>query len=334
MAFKRPGSPNYQIDITVGGERIRCSAETTSKKKADELEAKLRAEAWERQKVGVKPKRTFEEACVRWLQEKADKKSLHSDKEKIRFWKEHLTGVYLDDIGRDVVSDLLTKHRAEAKPATKNRHVAFIRGLLRRARDEWGWIDRVSSFQTYTEPKKRIAFAREEQFQVLLDNLKEPYRSAAIVAVATGLRRANVFGLRWDHVDLDRGVAWIDPDEAKGGEAIGVPLNTDAAAAIRAQQGKHSELVFAGKWRILPDAWRRATKAAGLPESFRWHDLRHTFASWHAMAGTPLHVIQELGGWATPAMVQRYAHLSQTHLIEQAQRISISPKPTLKVVNG
>jgi integrase len=101
--------------------------------------------------------------------------------------------------------------------------------------------------------------------------------------------------------------------------------------AIRAQRGKHDELVFAGKWRVLPDAWKRAVKAAGLPEGFRWHDLRHTFASWHAMAGTPMHILQELGGWSTPSMVQRYAHLSQSHLIEQAQRIAIGVKPALKV---
>lgn len=332
MAEKR--GRYYHIDITVGGERIRCSTGTANKEQAELFEAKVRQDAWERQKLGVKQRRTFEEACVRWLQDQAHKKSLHSDKEKIRFFKEHLTGKHLDEISRELIADILAEHRAEASAATKNRHVAFIRSLLYMARDEWKWLDAAPKFQTYVEPKVRVAFATAEQFQKLLDNLKHPYREAAIVAVATGLRRANLFGLRWDHVDLERGVAWVDADDAKGGKAIGVPLNSDALAAIRSQQGKHDELVFAGKWRVLPDAWKRAVKAAGLPENFRWHDLRHTFASWHAMAGTPMNVLQELGAWATPAMVQRYAHLSQSHLIAEAQRISISPKPTLKVVNG
>ena len=332
MAEKR--GRYYHIDITVGGERIRCSAGTANKEQAELFEAKVRQDAWERQKLGVKQRRTFDEACVRWLTDMEHKKSIVSDEEKINFWKEHLSGKYLDEITRDLVADLIAEHKPKATGATKNRHVAFIRALLYRARDEWKWITAADKFQTYVEPKKRVSFATAEQFQKLLDNLKHPYREAAIVAVATGLRRSNLFGLRWDHVDLERGLAWVDADEAKGGKAIGVPLNTDALAAIRSQQGKHKELVFAGKWRVLPDAWKRAVNAAGLPESFRWHDLRHTFASWHAMAGTPMNVLQELGAWSTPSMVQRYAHLSTDHLIGEAQRISISPKPALKVVNG
>jgi len=59
-------------------------------------------------------------------------------------------------------------------------------------------------------------------------------------------------------------------------------------------------------------------------DDFRWHDLRHTWASWHVQAGTPLHVLQELGGWETPAMVRRYAHLAPEHLAEHAVRISWS----------
>ncbi len=60
-------------------------------------------------------------------------------------------------------------------------------------------------------------------------------------------------------------------------------------------------------------AWYKAMKRAGI-ENFRWHDLRHTWASWHVQSGTPLHVLQELGGWASYAMVQRYAHLAADHL--------------------
>lgn len=60
---------------------------------------------------------------------------------------------------------------------------------------------------------------------------------------------------------------------------------------------------------------------AGL-EGFRWHDLRHTWASWHVQAGTPLAVLKELGGWSTLDMVMRYAHLAPEHLAEHAERIA------------
>ncbi|NEV60408.1 tyrosine-type recombinase/integrase [Thiorhodococcus minor] len=67
-------------------------------------------------------------------------------------------------------------------------------------------------------------------------------------------------------------------------------------------------------------AWRKALKRTGI-EQFRWHDLRHTWASWHVQSGTPLHVLQELGGWSDFAMVRKYAHLAPEHLAEHAARI-------------
>jgi integrase len=65
-------------------------------------------------------------------------------------------------------------------------------------------------------------------------------------------------------------------------------------------------------------AWRKALVRAGIKD-FRWHDLRHTWASWHVQNGTPLHVLKELGGWADLTMVLRYAHLSSKHLEEYAE---------------
>ncbi|MGC9215175.1 tyrosine-type recombinase/integrase, partial [Acidithiobacillus sp.] len=65
---------------------------------------------------------------------------------------------------------------------------------------------------------------------------------------------------------------------------------------------------------VTTKAWYKALHRAGIQPGFRWHDLRHTWASWHAQRGTPLHVLQELGGWSSPVMVQRYAHLSTEHL--------------------
>jgi integrase len=114
-----------------------------------------------------------------------------------------------------------------------------------------------------------------------------------------------------------------DPGQAKTKKAIAVPLNADAVAIIRRQLGKHEERVFVYRGQPIArcnnKGWRAALKRVGI-EHFRWHDLRHTWASWHVQAGTPLHVLQELGGWSTFAMVQRYAHLSAAHLAEHAER--------------
>ena len=72
--------------------------------------------------------------------------------------------------------------------------------------------------------------------------------------------------------------------------------------------------------QVNTKAWHKALKRVGI-ENFRWHDLRHTWASWHIQEGTPLHVLQELGGWSTPEMVQKYAHLSSEHLAQWVDRM-------------
>ena len=74
-------------------------------------------------------------------------------------------------------------------------------------------------------------------------------------------------------------------------------------------------------------AWHAALERARIKD-FRWHDLRHTWASWHVQNGTPLHVLQELGGWETVDMVRRYAHLSAEHTAHYAERVCITPSST------
>ena len=148
-------------------------------------------------------------------------------------------------------------------------------------------------------------------------------------ALATGLRQANVLALEWTQVDLKRGVAWVHPDQAKARRAIGVPLNEDAVAVIRRQLGKDLRFVFVGHdgkpldhWGTPPrKGWKSACREAGIKD-FRWHDLRHTWASWHVQQGTPLYVLKELGGWETLEIVKRYAHLAPEHLKEYAERVS------------
>jgi len=75
------------------------------------------------------------------------------------------------------------------------------------------------------------------------------------------------------------------------------------------------------EYRANTKAWRKALRRAGI-ENFRWHDLRHTWASWHVQNGTPLYVLQEMGAWESEAMVRRYAHLAPATLQRHAERVS------------
>lgn len=91
------------------------------------------------------------------------------------------------------------------------------------------------------------------------------------------------------------------------------------------QVGKHPERVFTYKGKPIVWAntrgWRKALVRAGI-ENFRWHDLRHTWASWLAQQGTPMNVLQELGGWESESMVRKYTHLAPPQLVEHSERVA------------
>jgi len=167
----------------------------------------------------------------------------------------------------------------------------------------------------------RIRWLTNDEARRLLNELPDHLNAMARFTLATGLRESNVTGLQWSQLDMQRRCAWIHADQAKAEKAIGVPLNDEALTIIRQQIGKHDTHVFTYEGspvtRANNHAWRKALTRAGISD-FRWHDLRHTWASWHVQNGTPLHVLKELGGWADLTMVLRYAHLSSKHLEEYA----------------
>ncbi len=104
-----------------------------------------------------------------------------------------------------------------------------------------------------------------------------------------------------------------------------VPLTGRALAIVEAQCGKHPEFVFTYAGRAVRQvngkAWKKALARAGIV-GFRWHDLRHTWATWNRMRGMPLQDLQALGGWQSPEMVQKYAHYFDNHLSEVVKRFS------------
>lgn len=310
---------------TPGGRRVRRSTGTADKKAAQEFQDRLKAEFWKVQKLGEKPKRLWEEAVVRWIKEKAHKATIDADKMHLRWLDQYLRGKELSSINRDLIDRLIEARRAEdVSNATVNRFLQVLRAVLRKAEREWEWIDKAPVIRLLPEPKRRVRWLSRDEADRLLAELPEHLSEMARFSLATGLRQRNVADLAWSQVDLGRRMAWIHADQAKARKAIAVPLNAEAMLVLRRQEGKHEEFVFVYRGtpirQVNTKAWKGALKRVGI-EDFRWHDLRHTWASWHMQAGTPLHVLQELGAWESTEMVRRYAHLSVEHLAPYAERI-------------
>lgn len=269
--------------------------------------------------------KTWDDAVVRWLFEKAHKASLESDQCILRWLNPQLSGMILTDIDRKVVDALtLSKIESGASNATVNRMLALVRAILRRASMDWEWLETFPKIRLLREPVRRVRFLSADEARRLLHELPVDLAEMAAFSLATGLRKSNVTGLLWSQVDMGRGLAWIHPDQSKSRKAIAIPLGSDAMKVLALRKGRHSSLVFGvhGKTSVEVNnsAWKKALKRA-LIEDFRWHDLRHTWASWHAQNGTPLAVLQELGGWESQEMVRRYAHFSVGHLTEHVVRL-------------
>ena len=315
--WKRAGI--YYVKLAApDGTLVRHSTRTTDRKKAEEYHDKLKAQLWDLAKLKQKPKRTWDEAALRWLQEKQHKKSYQDDVFRIRFFTRFLRGKTLDQVSRDLIDGIITRHLARTAPATKDLYVALVRAIFRIAMREWEWIETTPAFKTYVRgAKPRVRWLTRAQADRLLAELPAHQQDLMLFALATGLRQGNIRRLTWDQVDLPRRIITFEHGETKNGDALGVPLNDLAISVLQRRMGERSSHVFTYRGKpinqVNTKAWKDALKRAGIT-NFRWHDLRHTWASWLRQNDVPTWVLQELGGWKSEVMVRRYAHMSVKHL--------------------
>jgi integrase len=233
--------------------------------------------------LGEKPQRTWNDAVVRWLKEKSHKATIKGDVNLLRWLDPFVGGKDLATITRARLDQITDEKLARGcSNATVNRTLGLVRAILRWCVNEWEWLERAPQVRMLREPTRRIRFLTHEEAQRLLAELPEHLADKAAFSLATGLRAANVTGLQWNEVDLTRQLAWMHPDQAKARRAIAVPLNGEAMALVRKQVGKHSTHVFSYRGQpvvqLSTKAWYAALERAGI-EDFRWHDLRHCWAS-------------------------------------------------------
>jgi integrase len=209
-----------------------------------------------------------------------------------------------------------------ASAATQTRYLATIKHVLSIARREWEWIDEnpAERVRAPREPRGRVRFLSEEERDRLLEacgaSPNPTLYPLVVVAVSTGARLGELLQLRWPDVDLQRGLATVH--DTKNGERRSLSLRGLALEVLRELAGIRrigNDSVFCGR-RGRVDFPRRAwlvALATAKVKDFRFHDLRHTNASYLAMSGATLAEIAEVLGHKTLAMVKRYAHLTEQH---------------------
>lgn len=332
----------WWVDIRPpGGQRIRRSTSTTSRPAAQEYHDKLKSELWRVHNLGEQPKHSFEEACLRLLKASEGQSDYDTKVRHVKYWLTVFAGRTICSLTNTEILDGLPTHRVykdkrkpkNLKPATRNRYLSTIHRILSIAADA-DWLIKVPKLAKLDEPELRVRWEPQGIIAALIRETSLVWmQDVSLFAVSTGMRENEILSLTPARVDMKQRNAWVEADGAKSGYARSVPLNDDAMGVLERRLRTAKQLVFTrdrqrdeskGDTRIQQidrRALARACEKVGIVD-FRFHDFRHTWASWHVQQGTPLLVLKELGGWETIEMVQRYAHLGPSHIAAHAKTVT------------
>ena len=308
MPIRKRGA-GWQVDVQAHGKRARFTVST--KAAAVELERKARDDI-ERERHGLKPNRTLEDALEEYLTTTAKAlKSYESLLYVARVVRPFLRRG-LDRIA-DAASDIIRDgQEAGRAPATINRHLALLRRLGRLVH-QWGWSERQLGARVVLlkENNQRHTYLTPAQVsQIAAQADSEAVRDAIWLAATTGLRRSELLALRPQ--DYRDGALWLAT--SKSGRPRRVPVPVDAQEICQ-------RLPLKADAPAIRRGFERARKRAGFTD-VRFHDLRHTFASWAVAAGVDLRLLKDLMGHSTMQMTSRYAHLEDRQMTAAVQKMA------------
>ena len=209
------------------------------------------------------------------------------------------------------------------KPATVNNHLATIKHMFTKAVD-WNMVEeevlkRIRKVKLLEANNRRLRFLSKEECNSLLDECAFHLKSIVTTALNTGMRKEEILSLKWDNVDLKHGFILLD--KTKNGERREIPINQKLRETIsRIIPRLDVPYVFynlksGNRYQRVTRSFATACRRAGIRD-FKFHDLRHTFASHLVMAGIDLTTVRELLGHKTLTMTLRYAHLAPSHKVK------------------
>ncbi len=302
------------------GRTERKSAGTSNKKQAEALLLKRKAEILEG-KIPARPikRYTFQELAEEYAAWASYQRYFRTKKYFIKQLAERFGCLPLNSFTTLLIEKYQAEARKDVKPATVNRRISCLKHMFRKA-CEWGWVNedvlkRVSAIKLLKEPPGRLRYLSEEEIQDLIDVCAPHLRPIVFVATHTGMRLGEILGLKWSQVDLRNGFVLLDI--TKNGERREIPINSTLRKIFEAMpRGPESLYVFVNKdgdpYQRVKRSFATACRRAGIVD-FRFHDLRHTFASHMVMAGVDITTVKELLGHKTLAMTMRYSHLASSH---------------------
>ncbi len=331
------GETSFRVKVRLKGHPSQTATFgriTDAKKWAGKVEAAIREGRYFKT---VEAKRhTLSELIDRYTAHVLTHKSksrtvIRNQESQLAWWKEKLGSYTLADISpaliaeqRDELASGMLKNGKRRSPATVNRYLAALSHAFTVAVKEWGWTED-NPARKVTRPREargRVRFLSDKERQAFLKACRDSSNShlypVIALALSTGARHGEIMGLKWNDVDFSRGV--ITLHETKNGERRLLPLTGHALERMRAHAKVRridTDYVFPSQKGDQPanirNAFDAAVEAAKL-DDFRFHDLRHSAASYLAMNGASLAEIAEVLGHKTLQMVKRYAPLVEYNI--------------------
>ena len=329
---RQDGSIVYQTQVRLKGHPLQTATfkrKTDARKWAEDTQSAIRD--GRHFKTSEAKRHTLAELVDRYIAEStAEKKDGKNQERQLNWWKERIGDYLLADVTPALISEWREKIARETTvrgtvraPATVNRKLAALSVAFTAAEKEWQWVESnpVVKVKKKKEPPGRTRYLSEDEFPRLLEACKnskcELLYPAVIFAVSTGMRKGKILNLTWEDIDWGREVAVFY--DTKNGENYGVPLTGHLLEELKRLSKVRridTSLVFPrqdGKGPIdLRDYWDVAKAEADIKD-FRFHDLKHTAASYLTMQGVSLGELAEILGQKTLQMVKRYSHLAVDH---------------------
>ncbi|MEL5847926.1 MAG: site-specific integrase [Candidatus Igneacidithiobacillus chanchocoensis] len=328
------GTVSYRAKIRLRGHPVQSATFerlSDAKRWAQQVESDIRA--GRHFATTEARKHTLAEAITRYKAEHlAELRDGERRGRQLDWWAERAGAFSLVEITPARITELQGKLAAEPipgkggtmrhrSPATINRYLAALSGVLSVAAKQWQWLERspMESVAKRKEPPGRVRFLSDFERDALLRETArhEDLHLFTLLSLSTGARKSEIMGLEWRQIDMQRRVIVLE--HTKNKERRSLPIVAPVLALLQKRVRRlDSPLLFPShrnprKPLAIEAPWREAVAAAGI-SGFRIHDMRHSCASWLAMAGVPMGTIAEILGHKSMQMTKRYSHLSTEHI--------------------
>lgn len=314
--YRRPGSPWWWWSFTIDGHRVRGSTRTRDKSEARHIAETARAQLVRTALTGARPEATLDQALGRYWTEHASRLPSAST---IMIYGDHFEAVLgknmlLSKIDDAAIARYVAKRRAKVSDSTVNRELSIFRAVLRMAARRWKWAVSEIDWQQHrsAEPDHRTRYLTVKEADALIAAAAKHLRPAIVTALFTGLRLGNVMRLDWSHVNMAERLITVRVKSRKpGGKVHSVPIAAPLLVELANLNPKEIGPVFTFKGKPvlkMRTAFASALRRAGIAD-FKWHDLRHTCASWMIQRGVPLAQVREILGHTDIRLTMRYSHL-------------------------